>query len=376
MGADDQARDSVAEAVEDFTARFENAADWDQRAMVVRSVAEEVGRQTAREVYASLAGGFYVPALTPAHAHTFWREDYALATFRQAYEEAYRLTIGFSKVGEDDLAKVLKEKPETLLVFRTIVGYTPPELEATGQEVADAAGLTRPTKATIRRMESGKRPRRDITRALARTIRLLMEGGLYEPEASGMQVKQNKPDTAEGWESVRQFAAQGVSYDVFLHQRHYGGAFRALLDATSGSRGDALEEPVSALLAQYGVPHVRPTSDNIKKVREQLGIRVRPAPDLIMTNSRESAPIAILECKATNDGGTARDKAARFDTLAGEANRLRIALFGVLSGYGWKRTGDALGPVVEACEGRVFTPGTLDEMISVHPVSDAVGTAT
>jgi len=42
-------------------------------------------------------------------------------------------------------------------------------------------------------------------------------------------------------------------------------------------------------------------------------------------------------------------------------------LFAVLNGLGWRRTADALGPVVRDCDGRVFTVATLEEMLEVEP---------
>jgi hypothetical protein len=77
---------------------------------------------------------------------------------------------------------------------------------------------------------------------------------------------------------------------------------------------------------------------------------------------------AMLECKATNDGGTARDKAPRFTTLRSESVRLGgIPLFAVLSGMGWTRVNDTLGPVIRDTEGRVFTLATLSHMLEVTP---------
>ena len=67
------------------------------------------------------------------------------------------------------------------------------------------------------------------------------------PEGSALRRKIDKPDTANGWATVRQYAAGGVPLDVFLHQRAYGGAFRQVLDATSGERGDLVEDPVESL---------------------------------------------------------------------------------------------------------------------------------
>lgn len=85
---------------------------------------------------------------------------------------------------------------------------------------------------------------------------------------------------------------------------------------------------------------------------------IRPAPDFVIYDNRvqpNGALAALLESKLTNDGGTARDKASRFQRLRAEGTRLNVPVFGVLDGLGWRRASDALGPVVEATEGRVFS---------------------
>jgi hypothetical protein len=71
-----------------------------------------------------------------------------------------------------------------------------------------------------------------------------MDGSLFGEPGGDLRRKQDKLDTAHGWASVQQLAAQGVPYSDFLHQRHYGGAFHQVLDATSSRRGNLLEAAV------------------------------------------------------------------------------------------------------------------------------------
>ncbi|MGH8268441.1 MAG: hypothetical protein ACRES1_00140, partial [Steroidobacteraceae bacterium] len=86
----------------------------------------------------------------------------------------------------------------------------------------------------------------------AKTITMAMDGELFGDAPPGLKSKQRKPDTEDGWNSVRAFAANGVPLRVFLHQRHYGGAFRQVLDATSTKRGDLIEDAVEALFTTRG----------------------------------------------------------------------------------------------------------------------------
>jgi hypothetical protein len=49
-----------------------------------------------------------------------------------------------------------------------------------------------------------------------------------------------------------------------------------------------------------------------------------------------------------------------------------VPLFAVLDGLGWRRTNDALGPVVRDTDERVFTLATVREMIETQPFPQLV----
>jgi hypothetical protein len=204
-------------------------------------------------------------------------------------------------------------------------------------------------------------------------IDLAMSGALFPSPGAAVRSKLDKPDTRSGWATVRALAADGVPLFVLLHQRHYGGAFRQLLDATSTQRGDVLEQAVEELFRDAGIPHIRTGAHNQDEIEKRFGITVKPAPDFVIFGRRDGLR-AILECKGANDGGTARDKAARFRSLHAEAARLGgVPVFAVLAGLGWRRTADALGPVVRDTSGRVFTIPNIQEMLTVEPFHDLVG---
>jgi hypothetical protein len=197
------------------------------------------------------------------------------------------------------------------------------------------------------------------------------------PEGSDLRLKIEKPDTANGWQSVREYAVGGVPLAVLLHQRAYGGAFRQLLDATSTERGDLVEDPVEQLFIEERIPFVRTGTQDQAAIEQRWGLTVRPAPDFALFDNRTDTLRAILECKGANDGGTARDKAARFRALRAEGQRLGgIPLFAVLAGVGWRRTADALGPVVRDTDGRVFTLATLPGILETEPVPGLRGLVT
>jgi hypothetical protein len=212
----------------------------------------------------------------------------------------------------------------------------------------------------------------DQALVIAETLTQIMAGTLFGEPPGDLRSKQDKPDTAEGWATVERLAAEGVPYSTFLHQRHYGGPFRQVLDATSSRRGDLIEDAVEDLFRQNGVPYVRTGSHNQAEIMERFEVRVTPAPDFVVFDDSETLR-AMLECKGANDGGTARDKALRFERLRDESIRLGgIPLLAVLGGIGWARVNDTLGPVLRDTDGRVFTLATLLEMLTVAPFPSLV----
>jgi hypothetical protein len=354
--------------IEATVAEVAAAADWNDRVTRIRLIPEAFGKASHRDVYARIAERIYVPSLAPDFAYVHWRDEYELATVEEAYRLAHELTRGFTVTDVESLTAAISAHSRTVRVFRLLLGLTAQEFAAATQIVAERHGVEALTAGRIKILESGSACSGDTARSCALVIDEGMRGELFPAPPSGaVQPKINKPDTVEGWSTVQRYAAEGVPLAMFLHQRHYGGAFRQLLDATSTRRGDILEDAVEELFRGHGVPFIRTGSHNQEEIADRFGLTVRPSPDFVVFNGSNTLR-ALLECKVANDGGTARDKAARYAALRAEANRLGgTPLFAVLAGLGWRRTADALGPVVRDTDGRVFTLPTLAEMLEVHP---------
>jgi hypothetical protein len=348
-------------------------SDWNARVAFIRTIPERFGIRQHADVYAAIARKVYAPNIQADIAYVHWRDEYELGTLQAAYDHACKLTSGFSTVDRSSLERTLAKRPQSLQIFRLLLGLTAPEfVEACALAADYEEGLATITKSAVKSIEAGRPVTEQKARACAATIDLAMRGVLFPPSPPGrLRRKLDKPDTAQGWESVQRFARQGVPLPVFLHQRAYGGAFRQLLDATSSSRGDMLEEPVEELFRENNIPYVRTGSHNQQVVERDFGLSVRPAPDFVIHSARPRTLRAILECKATNDGGTARDKASRYRSLRQEAGRLGgVPVFAVLGGSGWRRARDALGPVIRDTDGRTFTHATLPEILRVDPFPD------
>lgn len=360
---------------DETVAKIGSADSWDERVNRFRQIPQRHGTTEHKPIYAEIARQLYVPHLGPDYAYVHWPEFYEAATFQAAYESAFQRTEGFTSVSAPDLARSLIADPTILLPLRVLTGLTKNEFAETTKLVAEPLGLKPLSVGKVDSMErKGSKVDPDLALVASETIDQLMTGKMFGTPPGDLRSKQSKPDTAEGWLTVQEFATGGVPLGVFLHQRHYGGAFRQLLDATSVLRGDLIEDAVQALFEANGVPFIRTGSHNQAEIEERFEVEVRPAPDFVIFDGSDSLR-AILECKGANDGGTARDKALRFERLRSEAIRLGgIPLFAVLGGLGWLRVNDTLGPVVRDCDGRVFSISNLDEMMTVSPLPSVAGT--
>jgi len=357
-----------------------SAATFTQRIQQIRLVPQRHGTEDHGTIYAAVARDLYMPHLAPDFAYIHESPFYETEHFFPAYDVAARLTEGFTRVSEAELQSVLLQCPRTLLVFRTLLGLTKEEFAHSTLLAGGADEMPALSASQIDTLERSaidyQRPNTAAALAkataqaqvAAKTITMAMDGELFGDAPPGLKSKQLKPDTATGWASVRGFAANGVPLRVFLHQRHYGGAFRQVLDATSTKRGDLIEDAVEALFTARGISFIRTGSHNQADIARRFEVHVTPAPDFVVFDPADDSLKAMLECKGTNNGGTARDKALRFTRLKAESVRLGgVPLIAVLGGIGWARINDALGPVVRDTDGRVFTLSTLNSMLEVAP---------
>jgi hypothetical protein len=355
--------------IEDTINQIVAAPNWDQRVARVRQIPGHHGTMEHPAIYAEIARRLYVSHLAPDYAYVPVEDFYELPHFASAYAQATRATVGFTKVAVRDLTSAIEAEPTVLLPLRVITGLLRSEFAGATKIVAEALGLRALSPSKVDSMErSGTPASAEQARVAAETIDQIMRGTLFgRPPTGSLKSKQQKPDTAGGWASVEEFAERGVPYDVFLHQRHYGGAFRQVLDATSELRGNLIEDAVEALFDEHGIPYIRTGSHNQAEIAARFEVIVQPAPDFVVYDESDNLR-ALLECKGANDGGTARDKALRFQRLHEESVRLGgVPLIAVLGGLGWMRVNDTLGPVIRYCDGRVFSVSNLAEMLTVAP---------
>ncbi len=352
------------------------ASTWDQRVARVRQIPQHHGTDQHAAIYADIAKRLYVPHLAADVACAPVLDFYELPHFQAAYDKLARATSDFTDLRVERLTAAIQAEPTILLPLRTVTGLLKKEFAWATKLVAEELGVKPLSDNKVDSMErSGSATTAEQARVAAETIDQIMRGSLFAEPTGAFKLKQEKPDTANGWASVRQYAADGVPYPVFLHQRHYGGPFRQVIDAASELRGDLIEDAVEALFSEHGILFIRTGSHDQDEITTRFEITVRPAPDFVVHDAAGNLR-AMLECKLTNDGGTARDKALRFERLRDESVRLGgIPLIAVLGGLGWTRVNDTLGPVIRDCDGRVFSVSNLPEMLTVSPFPMLLGQA-
>jgi len=355
---------SVAETIAHIT----DAPSWDERVARIRQIPQRHGILEHTPIFAQVARVLYVPHLAPDYAYVPVNDFYELPHFLKAYGKAAAATSEFTDVSVDRLAASIRAEPTVLLPLRVITGLTKGEFADSTRLVAEALGLKALSAGKVDSMERvGSTTSADQARVAAQTVDQILRGELFGDPPGNFRSKQDKPDTEAGWHTVREYAANGVPYPIFLHQRHYGGSFGQLLNATSEKRGDLIEDAVSALFDAHHVQYIRTGSHNQAEIADRFEVTVQPAPDFVVYDEAGNLR-AMLECKGANDGGTARDKALRFARLHDESVRLGgIPLIAVLGGLGWTRVNDTLGPVIRHCDGRVFSISNLPELLTVAP---------
>lgn len=363
---------SIEQTIQDIL----QASTWDKRVAQIRLVSQRHGTAAHAQIWAEVAREGYVPHLAPDFAYIHTASFYEAAYFREIYDVAEAATTGFTEVSTQRLAEILVEDPRVLLVLRTVAGLTKEEFAHATTLVGRSEALPTLSAGKVDAMERrGTATNDEQAEVAARTLSRIMDGSLFPAPEADLRSKQTKLDTEHGWSSVQHLASTGVPYADFLHQRHYGGAFRQVLDATSSRRGDLIEDAVETLFSGARIPYIRTGSHNQSEIAERFEVQVTPAPDFVVFDGSDTLR-AMLECKITNDGGTARDKALRFVGLRAESVRLGgIPLFAVLGGMGWARVNDTLGPVIRDTDGRVFTLATLPWMLDVVPFPSLRGLA-
>ena len=163
--------------------------------------------------------------------------------FEQGYEALKRATGDFRQLTSPQLTQCVYEMPISMIVLRTMLGCSPPELAyvtsmRTGVTVDQGAARAIDRRARMAPLEPIRR-KNGITEqrieALVATACELITEGVPDTIPPDFVHRLDKVDTKLGLDSLRASADIGISYAVLLYERFLGRPFATYRDSVSNS---------------------------------------------------------------------------------------------------------------------------------------------
>jgi hypothetical protein len=290
--------------------------------------------------------------------------DYAV--FEKGYEALKQATSAFEDITEESILRIAFEVPISIIVIRTILGFTPPEwayLATQRTNVQVAQGFARALDRKIRLAPLKPLKKAAVT---VERIKALLEVACQLLRDGAPQVGENKlhrldkADTRSGEESIRHLANMGAPYPMLLYERFLGRPFAGHRDSVSELVGDSLESAIEDVLSKAGISYRK-----TKRAERITGFD--QTPDFIIPD--EFNPQILIEAKITEDDGTARDKVTRVQHLgalstAGQPpNQPKYEVIACIAGRGFGVRREDMMKLLLATRGKVFTSQNLDRLI-------------
>lgn len=285
------------------------------------------------------------------------------ATFERGYQALKRQTDAFVKVTPDNVMSAVRKAPIAFIVFRCILGFSPPEwayltTELTGVEVDQGAARTIDRRIRLKPLgamnEGNSLTGRRMRAMIDAGVRTIAQGaGVVSP---GIVHRLDKADTSQGIKSLQSIADLGAPYPILLYERFLGRPYATHRDSVSELVGEVVEVAVKNVLTDAKVSY-RET----KRAERIPGFD--QAPDFIIPD--EYTPAAVIEAKLTEDDGTARDKVARVQrlrTLRDEQGKT-YDVIACIAGRGFKQRREDMRRLLQATDGKVFTLATMHLLI-------------
>lgn len=284
-------------------------------------------------------------------------------TFEQGYQALKLATDAFVNVTPQTVETAVMRTPISFIVFRAILGFTPPEWAYVTSETTALAvdqGAARNIDRSIRLRPLTSRALgtsltdQRIRAMIAAGVKTLLAGSTSS--VASVLHRLDKADTREGLKSLQPVADLGVPYPVLLYERFLGRPFASHRDSVSELVGEVVEGAIKDVLNA-----ARVSFRETKRAERINGFD--QAPDFIIPD--EFNPVALIEAKLTEDDGTARDKVARVQrlrTLRDESG-LKYDVIACIAGRGFKVRREDMRRLLQATDGKVFTLSTMHLLI-------------
>lgn len=287
--------------------------------------------------------------------------DYA--TFETGYQTLKRHTDAFASVSVDNVLAAVRETPIAFVIFRCILGFSPPEwayltTESTAVTVDQGAARSIDRKMRLNPLA----PWHEGHGVTGQRIRAMLEAGIQTLTQGigvvlpGVIHQLDKADTSHGLMSLQAISDLGAPYPVLLYERLLGRPFASHRDSVSELVGEVVEVAIKNVLSEAKV-----SFRETKRAERLPGFD--QAPDFIIPD--ELNPAALIEAKLTEDDGTARDKVSRVQrlrTLRDEQGR-DYDVIACIAGRGFKVRREDMRRMLQATDGKVFTLSTMHLLI-------------
>lgn len=286
--------------------------------------------------------------------------------FERGYEALKTATAGFSLLDPDNIFRVTLSEPISIVVLRTMLGFTPPEwgyvtTQRTGVSVTQ--GFVRSLDRKVRMAPQTQLYTNGVTKdrlkAMIETACQLLSVPAAEVDNDQLH-RLDKADTKQGLDSIKNLSRTGLPYAMLLYERFLGRPFAGHRDSVSELIGDSLESAIEDVLTKAGI--------SFRKTKRAERIQgFDQTPDFIIPS--EFNPQVIIEAKITEDDGTARDKVTRIQhlgelSLAGRSeNNPKYEVIACIGGRGFGVRREDMKKMILATRGKVFTAKTLDRLV-------------
>jgi hypothetical protein len=297
--------------------------------------------------------------------------DYTV--FENGYEALKHATSAFEEISHESLLKVAYDVPISIIVIRTMLGFTPPEwayLATQRTDVQIDQGFARALDRKIRLAPLNPLKKGAVT---GKRVKALIEVACQLLKEGTPQVGENKlhrldkADTRYGKESIQHLTNMGVPYPMLLYERFLGRPFAGHRDSVSELVGDSLESAIEDILSKGGISYRK-----TKRAERIPGFD--QTPDFIIPS--EFNPQILIEAKITEDDGTARDKVTRVQhlgtlSMAGQPhNQPKYEVIACIAGRGFGVRREDMKKLLLATRGKVFTSQNLDRLIEFTRIKE------
>ena len=289
------------------------------------------------------------------------------STFESGYEALKRATSVFQRVTPSTVEPVVFETPISLIVLRSMLGFTPPEwayYASRHTEIEVTQSAARTIDRNIRMnpdvplQRNGGITEQRICAMIASACHLLKSGA--PKPGSDILHRLDKVDTMTGLESLKALAVLGVPYSILLYERFLGRPFAAHRDSVSELVGSTVETAIENALCHAQISFR-------KTGRAERVPRFDQVPDFIIPN--EFNPQVVIEAKLTEDDGTARDKVTRIQHLSSLSmqgqppDQPKFELVACIAGRGFRVRREDMKKLLLATRGKVFTLQNMRHLV-------------